>query len=396
MSDTYSVSYITHTMRGAPTIQGNAPGGLIAVLDCLLINGWGLAAPTSLTVAAGVATATFASATAWNVGAVIEVTGASPAEINGRWRVASSSGNTMTFATTAADGAYTGTMGIKYAGAGWGKVFSGTNKAVYRSTDPTGSRFYLRVDASSGQFARVRGYETMSDIDTGTGLFPLDAQFSGDGYWHTAIASNATAIPYLLAADSKMLLQALCCGVASNAAYTETAVYGFGEGVALNPAGDAFATVLACKTSESSNNLNYGGLSGATADSYRDYGGAIFARGWQGLGGAVYARPVPEGGSAVLLSGADSTLGVAPGRVDGAIRMARMLLKDQASNDLRCVVPGCHFVPQALNSALFPVPFSLSDGAGTLAGRKLAAVPVGNLITSRSGTAFVDVTGPWR
>ena len=39
MSDTYSVSYITHTMRGAPVIQGNAPGGLIAVLDCLLING---------------------------------------------------------------------------------------------------------------------------------------------------------------------------------------------------------------------------------------------------------------------------------------------------------------------------------------------------------------------
>ena len=33
MSDTYSVSYITNAMRGAPVIQGNAPGGLIAVLD---------------------------------------------------------------------------------------------------------------------------------------------------------------------------------------------------------------------------------------------------------------------------------------------------------------------------------------------------------------------------
>lgn len=394
MSDTYSVNYITHTMRGAPVIQGNAPGCLIAVLDCLLINGWGLAAPQSLTVAAGVATATFASATAWDVGAVIEVTGASPAEINGRWRVATSSGNTLTFATRAADGTYTGTMGIKYAGAGWEKVFSGTNRAAYRSTEVTGSRFYLRVDASSGQFARVRGYETMSDIDTGTGLFPLDSQFSGGGYWHTANTSNATAIPYLLAADAKLLLQAMCLGVAGGANHIATAVYGFGEGVALNPAGDAFASLLSASSSSSSY-MNYGGLSGASSDSTTS-GASFFARGWQGLGGAVYARPVPEGGSATSLSGADITLGVAPGRVDGAIRMARMLLKEQASNDLRCVVPGCHFVPQVLNNALFPTPFALSDGAGTLAGRKLAAVPVGDTPSSRNGTAFVDVTGPWR
>lgn len=395
MSDTYSVNYITHTMRGAPVIQGNAPGCLIAVLDCLLINGWGLAAPQSLTVAAGVATATFAGATAWDVGAVIEVTGASPAEINGRWRVATSSGNTLTFATTAADGTYTGTMGIKYAGAGWEKVFSGTNRAAYRSTDVTGSRFYLRIDDSNGLYARVRGYEAMTDIDTGTGLFPLDAQIAaGGGYWHKAETSNATAIPYLLAADAKLLLQAMCLGVANGAHYITTAVYGFGEGVALNPAGDAFASLLSASSSYSSY-MYYGSLSGVINDS-ASYGASFFARGWQGLGGAVYARPVPEGGSTAVLSGTDSTLGVAPGRVDGAIRMARMMLKDQASNDLRCVVPGCHFVPQVLDNALFPAPFALSDGAGTLAGRKLAAVPVGQFSGSRSGTAFVDVTGPWR
>lgn len=396
MSDTYSVSYITNAMRGAPVIQGNAPGGLIAVLDCLLINGWGLAAPQSLEVAAGVATATFASATAWEVGAVIEVTGATPAGINGRWRVATSSGNTLTFATTAGDGTYTGAMGIKYAPAGWEKVFPGTNKAAYRSTDPTGSRFYLRVDDSNGLYARVRGYETMSDIDTGTGLFPLDAQIAtGGGYWYKATASNATATPYLLAADAKMLLQAMCFGVANNASNTTTAVFGFGEGVALNPAGDAFATVLSATGSSSGSAFQYGGLSGASSDSAAN-GAATFARGWQGLGSAVYARPVPEGGSISALSGNDATLGVAPGRVDGVIRMARMMLKDQVTNDLRVVVPGCHFVPQVLDNALFPTPFALTDGAGALAGRKLAVVPVGSSAGNRSGTAFVDVTGPWR
>ena len=395
MSDTYSVSYITNAMRGAPTIQGNTPGGLLAVLDAVLVTGWGLAAPGALTVASGVATATFASATAWEVGAVIEVTGATPAGLNGKWRVATSSGNTLTFATTAGDGTYTGTMGIKYASAGWEKAFSGTDKAVYRSTDVTGSRFYLRVDDSNGLYARVRGYETMSDIDTGTGLFPLDAQIAtGGGYWHKASASNATAIPYLLSADAKLLLQAMCLGVAVNARLIATAAYGFGEGVALNPAGDAFAAVLSA-TGSSPAGLPYGALSGASSDSNTN-GAASFARGWQGLGSAVYARPVPEGGSGTLLSGADTTLGIAPGRVDGAIRMARMMLKDQAANDLRCVVPGCHFVPQVLDSALFPTPFALTEGAGALAGRKIAAVPVGTSTSARNGTAFVDVTGPWR
>ena len=97
-----------------------------------------------------------------------------------------------------------------------------------------------------------------------------------------------------------------------------------------------------------------------------------------------------------MYSGNDGTLGIAPGRVDGAIRMARMMLKDRVTNDLRAAVPGCHFVPQVLDNALFPTPFALTEGAGALAGRKLAAVPVGNGPSSRGGTAFVDVTGPWR
>lgn len=394
MSDTYSVSYITHTMRGAPQIRGNAPGSLIDALDCVLVTGWGLAAPASVTVESGTATATFSGSTPWEVGAVIEIAGGTPAGLAGKSRVVNVVGNTMTFATTAPDGAYSGSIGIKYAGAGWEKVFGGTNKAVYRSTDVTGSRFYLRVDDSNGLYARVRGYEAMTDIDTGTGLFPLDSQFSGGGYWHKADTSNATAIPYLLVADAKLLLQAMCPGVAISGNSIATAVYGFGEGVALNPAGDAFASLLSASGS-ATYYMYYGGLSGAAGYSSTD-GASFFARGWQGLGGAVYARPVPEGGSTVVLSGDDSTLGVAPGRVDGAIRMARMLLKDQATNDLRCVVPGCHFVPQVLGNALFPTPFALTDGAGTLAGRKLATVPVGNIATSRSGTAFVDVTGPWR
>lgn len=393
-TDTYSVSYITNTMRGAPVINGNTPGCLLAVLDALLINGWGLAAASTLVVAGGIATATFANATPWEVGAVIEVGGATPAAINGRARVLASSGNTLTFATSAGDGSYGGSIGIKYASAGWEKVFTGTNKAVYRSTDVTGARFDLRVDDSNNLFARVRGFEVMSDVDTGTGPFPTDALMSGGGYWHKSVTSNATANAYLLAADGRLILQAIALGGSSSSA---TAVYGFGEGVHASVSGDAFATVLSVAGLQGPNNTHYGGLSGASADGSPSNGAAFFARGWQGLGGAVYARPVPESGSAISLSGADATLGSAPAATDGRIRMARMLLKDQgAPGVLRSVVAGCWFVPQLLDSGLFLAPFALNDGSADLAGRRLAAVFVGSSYASRTGTAFVDVTGPWR
>lgn len=391
-----SVKWIRNDMRGAPVINGNTPGCSIAALDALLVTGWGTTTALSVSVSGGIATATVNAGSSFTEHAVVRVEGATPSALNGEARVLTASNTQITFATTAPDGMATGTITLKYAPAGWEKVYVGTNKSVYRSTDVTGARFYLRIDDSNGLFARVRGYETMSDIDTGTGLFPLDAQIAtGEGYWHKAGASNATAIPYLLAADAKMLLQAMCSGVALSGSYIATAVYGFGDGVALNPAGDTFATMLSACGSYVYGEMGRGALSGAELDSSNS-GGAFFARGWQGLGGAVHARPVPESGSLGVLSGNDGTMGVGPGRVDGAIRMARMMLKEQATNDLRCTVPGCYFIPQVVSGSSFPLPFALVDGAGALAGRKMAAIPVGTGPTVRSGTSFLDVTGPWR
>src|SRR5262245_30017438 len=89
------------------------------------------------------------------------------------------------------------------AAAGWAIEFTGTNKRVYRA--PSGSRMRLRVsDTGSGTeatgYARVRGFESMSDVDTGTGPFPTDAQVSGGLY--CAYASGASR-PWILVADEK-------------------------------------------------------------------------------------------------------------------------------------------------------------------------------------------------
>lgn len=399
MADTYSVSFMLNTMRGAPVINGNTPGCLIAALDAVLVTGWGAAAPTSVVVASGVATATFASATAWQVHAVIEVSGGTPGAINGKARVATSAGNTLTWATSAADGTYTGSISIKYASAGWEKVFSeGTTKAVYRSTDVTSSRRYYRVDDSNNQKARVRGYGSMTDVDTGTEPFPMDAQISGGGYYiKSYYAANSVAIPYLIAANSKTMLIAICLGVAYGAGTMQSGVRGWGDPISLNPAGDIYSAFLSARGSDASGYLDVGALDGSTTDSSAN--GFTFAmRASGGAAGAAWQRPFPESGLLTALSGRCDYFGAAPSAVDGQVKHCRMLLKDQdAGAPARAVVPGVRYIPQTSARTALDTALALVDGAGEFAGRKFGVIytdTYGYSITA-PGASLVDLTGPW-
>lgn len=60
----------------------------------------------------------------------------------------------------------------------WEKVYSGTNKAVYRSK--TGIRPYLRIDDTYEYTAIAEMFETMTDVDTGTGRCPDNITQTGD------------------------------------------------------------------------------------------------------------------------------------------------------------------------------------------------------------------------
>ena len=79
---------------------------------------------------------------------------------------------------------------------GWEKTFSGTNKAVYRSLDPTTNQFILRVDDTNAQYAAVTMYETMSNVDTGTGA-------SVTKYWKKSSTSDTTARPWYAIGNKK-------------------------------------------------------------------------------------------------------------------------------------------------------------------------------------------------
>jgi hypothetical protein len=199
-------------MSGAPSLSGTA-GALISVLDACLTNGFGTVTLDSLVVASNVATGTVSAGHGFTmigstVGSVITIAGATPAGLNGTWRIASVPDSThFTFVTSGiSDQTATGTITAVRAPLGFSKVYSGTNKAVYRADDVMSSRLYLRVaddGTGSATYARVRGYESMSDVDTGTGPFPTDAQVSGGLYWGKSSVASSTARAWRLIGDSQ-------------------------------------------------------------------------------------------------------------------------------------------------------------------------------------------------
>ena len=393
-----SVKFMTESMPGAPVLNGTA-GALISVLDALLITGFGLRTATSVTVTGGVATVTLSS-DAKNpnlLHSVILVDGvAAPmADLNGEQRVTAVSSTTLQFATAVADGTATGTITIKSAPVGWEKKYSGTNLAVYKSTDVQAHGRHWRVDDTGTMTARIVEYVTMADVNTGSGPSPTAVYISGGGYVHKSVAASAAAARYAMAADSRTVLLALEPGTATAAANRTANIRGFGDAIALAPAGDSWASFVSLCGSSSSNNFSAGSLSGGGASSI--VGFSALSRAYAGLGASVIADVVPMSGALFQTSGSDSFMGPAPSAVDGQIKLSRMFFREQgASNQPRAIVPGVLYVPQSGLTSLV-AGGDIAAGAGDWAGRQLMAVVCGaSSQAAPTGAAFIDITGPWR
>lgn len=198
-----SVKWFHSGMADAPTLSGTA-GAMLGVLDACLINGFSTRTPDSIVVSAGVATVSISAGNPYEKHAVIVISGASDAALNAEWRIATAGASSFTFLCPGvADGIVSGAT-VKRAGAGWEKPFSGTNKGVYQSPDPESTQLYLRVDDTAATNALVRGYETMTGVDTGEGEFPLFSVVPSMGWiWAKSATADATAQPWVVIADAR-------------------------------------------------------------------------------------------------------------------------------------------------------------------------------------------------
>lgn len=375
-----TVKWARSDMPGAPVLT-RAAGSMTALLDALLVDGWGLQAATSVVIASGVATATFAADHAGAMHSVVEVAGAtgSYTGLNGEQKITSATSNTLKWATALPDGTATGSITVKMAGGGWERPFTGTNLRAYRSANVQRHGQYLQVNDTGVGYARVIGYENMTAISTGTGLFPTTAQVSGGYYWRKSFLADNTPINWLFATDGRMFW---ICPEIFGPGYPASKIYGYGDMIPEASAGDAYATVLVGDTTASDDS---GPTTNMLRDAHVDTSTAV-PRAYGGAGTCVRGT--------ILSSAGYSSWPVLPNPITGGFAFAPMEYRDTGGEAFtRAVVPGLR-VSLALGvESVIPQRSLLSVG-----GRDYAvSLSSGSMYNTTGMVAYAfDVKGPWR
>ena len=390
-----SVKHYNEGMPGAPTLNGVADA-LIGVLDACLVTGFGLRTATSVVVASGVATVTLSS-NAKNpalIDSVILVDGVTggTTDLNGEQRVTGDTTTTLTFATAVADGTASGTITIKTAPAGWEKAYTAANVACYRSLSPASFKPYLRVLDSATTSADVRMFETMSDANTGTNQAPTTAS-AANVLWVKSSLANATANPWDVFADARMVYFCPTPGVASNANNVVSAVFPFGD-IAPYKSIDPYAVWLSGTNAigAPSGSALLGQQGGVSA------GPSRLLRSYTGLGVAQQAYALAASGASTGLSGSDAQWGTFPS-ADGKVRTTQVHVTEGAATGSACIprgmMPGLHYVPSTGGNISFPRGAKHQQNGRLLQAVKLGAV-FNTAESASNGFGFVDITGPWR
>lgn len=377
-----TVKCFSNSQPGAPVVSRTA-GTLIAMLDACLVDGFGLQSVTSIVVASNIATVTLPSTPSATRDGVMLISGATPAALNGEQKVLGVVGNTYTFATTGiADQTATGTITSKVAPAGWSKVFSGTNKAVYRSNNPASTQTYIRIDDSDVAFARPVGYLTMADVDTGTGNF-------GSAYFNRAQATAGNRNWWMNANDKFVQF-----GIDTHLSGRGYAVCAFGD-IIPRRSGDPYCFIIAGANNVATIWSNASPQMSALLDPNGYALGATIARSYTQLGSGVafytsmaFASP----GSTACATGGTTAPIQFPNGGDNSIILSDAYLIEANTKCMRGRIPGAYFTPQYIGGNLADG-YRLSD-MPDVPGKSLVWRPSGSVGAGFAGYA-VDVTGPW-
>ncbi|MGV0949346.1 MAG: hypothetical protein ACOYB3_01650 [Azonexus sp.] len=279
--------------------------------------------------------------------------------------------------------------------AGWTKPYTGANKAVFKQ-GANSCGFYLRVQddgpgAGGAREARLTGYRTMSDVDTGTFEFPQAAQGLGAtvaavGMRKSDSLDNLDRHWWVLA-DSRtvyMYVSANATGVGS------FGCFGFGDFYSYDD-NDAYRCFLAGHERENITNLSQDYMvhlaSGATSNILGRVGG---------VNRPVVAGPSGGvGGSTLFCTAGDLTVGVGGGysagvmtviRLGGAVyTVAPWLVGQPLTLQFRGRMRGFY---QSLNPQTALATGDVFEGSGEFTGKKFLAFRTifGNLVFEISDT----------
>lgn len=365
-------------------------GAAVSFFNAILVDGFNPKTPTALAQTDGVATAT-CTAHGYEPGDVVAISGANEAAWNDEFRVVTAATNSFTFAIASnAPSPATGTFAAKIAPLGWTRLaFSTAQKAAYQPAMPYCQQILRVLDdatvptAANGRWAKLRGYETMTDIDTGTGLFPTTVQVANGLSFGKSSLSDATARAWWLIGDPGLFYTGIFWHAAS---LNVAGVTMYGDTGSLR-VGDQFCTALIAAeadtmptASATTNNFCTLGAHNATQT------GKYYARTYMQSGTAVPAGTLGDNGVSAGIGTAGFTFPHPPN--DGLLISMVALVE---SSVLRCrQLPGLY---QPLHQNPLAYRDTRSDFAD-LPGRTLIALDGG--VTSVRAQLLFDMTGPWR
>lgn len=262
------------------------------------------------------------------------------------------------------------------AAAGWAVSFTGTSKRAYRG--PSGARLYYRIQddgPGAGTFkeARLTGYETMSDVDTGTGPFPTAAQGVGSVAMYPirkSTSADATARAWIVAADARTVYVWVATGDTAGTYHA----FGFGEIYSL-VSGDAYNGFTIGRIVENSGTAGNERLEYISITNTTQTDMAV-ARGHLGTGGSVQMNKHGDATKSASASGMQGILAYtnAP---DGGLYLSPIWILDfttSGAKNIRGRMRGFwHFLHATTNVA----DLDTVTGTGDLAGKTFLFIKLG-------------------
>jgi len=245
--------------------------------------------------------------------------------------------------------------------AGWTRQtgFAGNSSTRAAFRQGGGNQFYLDVNDAgpgAGSFleARIRGFETMTDVSTGTGLFPTAAQFANGLFLRKSAALSATTRPWVAVADNRTFYLFIQTGDTAGTYYATM----FGE-IYSYLTGDGYRNMLIARASENTGvaateNLDVMSMASSTQAART---GHYIARGYTGLGGAVNVGKVGDVSAVQTASTTSGTFGqyVFPDPVTNAGWLSRLHIIDPVTTpqpNRRGYLRGLYHFPHPVASVI--------------------------------------------
>lgn len=385
------------TDTGAPTVTGQA-GGILALLRAVLINGYNTHS-TGVSITRSGATATVTrTAHGYRTGHIIQISGATETDYNGVFRITVTGANTFTYTvpgtpTTPATGSITVRVSpAVVGGTAWTEPFTGTNVAVFRA--PVGTRRrYFRFADNTTSLAYYRGFEDMTDVDTGTGPFPTVAQYANGMSYYKSSTTDATARPWVVITNGSMVY----LRIQTNATTTPQMYWAWFGDFPSERSGDEFNTIIAGgrATTLDQNNV-FAGMSINAAGAGEPQ--AFLPRPFNQVGSAIIAVKYADVGFTRAGTSWGNTMGLAgispfPAPINAGVYLTPVYILESSGNTytgapIRGVAPGlwapCHQKP-FLDLETFV-------GTGALAGKTFIALDANQ---NSSGQAILEISDTW-